>query len=285
MTGGIDLHTHSTVSDGSKSPGDLVRLAKAEGLSAVALTDHDTVAGLPEAVAAGVEAGIEVVPGVELSVDAWGKSLHVVGLWLPERPGPLADRLAELRTSRGERNEAMVARLQAAGVDVTIDDVLAEAGGGEGGAPGRPHIAQALVRKGYATTYQGAFEKYLGSRGAAYVPKAKPDAADAIGWLKAEGGLAVLAHPFLYKLTNADLEKLLLRLKDAGLDALEVHYPEHSTDQTRTYLQLARKLDLGVSGGSDYHGDIKPSIRIGRGKGDLSVPVAVLDALKERLGS
>lgn len=287
--GNIDLHTHSTASDGTMRPAELVREAKAAGLSALALTDHDTVAGLEEAAAEAERLGLEFVPGVELSAESPGYPLHLLGLWLPLRPAGLAVVLEDLRRKREERNHAIIERLRERGLNVTHEELEAIAAEGdpdaadEGRSVGRPHIARLLMVKGYVTHIQEAFARYLGSWGSAYVPKAKLSAEQAIALLKADGGLAVMAHPCLVNLSLTALEKELIRYRDMGLDGLEVYYTEHSDQQTRDYLRLARKLGLAVTGGTDFHGAIKPDIKLGRGKGKgkLKIPYSVLEDLKK----
>lgn len=285
--GNIDLHTHSTASDGTSRPAELIREAQAAGLSALALTDHDTVAGLEEAAAEAERLGVEFVPGVELSAESPGYPLHLLGLWLPLRPAGLAGVLEDLRRKREERNHAIIERLRERGLKVTYAELEALAAEGsdeadEGRSVGRPHIARLLMAKGYVTHIQEAFARYLGSWGSAYVPKAKLTAERAIALLKAEGALAIMAHPCLVNLSLTALERELSRYRDMGLDGLEVYYTEHSDQQTRDYLRLARKLGLAVTGGTDYHGAIKPDIKLGRGKGKgkLKIPYSVLADLK-----
>ncbi len=275
---GIDLHTHTTASDGTLSPRELVLLAARSGLSAVAITDHDTVDGLPEAMAAGRESGVTVVGGVELSVFDGRRSLHLLGLFLPERPGDLARVLAGLRDKRHDRNRLILEKLATMGIVLDYDEVLALAGG----SVGRPHIAAALMEKGIVTNFKEAFARLLGPNGRAYVPKKKMSLEKAVSLLLAEGATPAIAHPFLLHQNGRALERLVAEYKELGVDAIEALYSEHSDGQTREYLALAAKLDLGVTGGSDFHGAAKPEIRLGVGKGDLVVPDAVLTALLAR---
>ncbi|MFZ5812024.1 MAG: PHP domain-containing protein [Thermodesulfobacteriota bacterium] len=275
---GIDLHTHTTASDGTLSPRELVLQAARSGLSAVAITDHDTVDGLPEAMAAGRESGVTVIGGVELSVFDGRRALHLLGLFLPERPGDLARVLADLRGKRHDRNRLILDKLAAMGIALDYDEVLALAGG----SVGRPHIAAALMKKGVATSVKEAFARLLGPNGRAYVPKKKMSLEKAVSMLLAEGATPAIAHPFLLHQNERTLERLVAEYKELGVDAIEALYSEHSQSQTREYLALAAKLDLGVTGGSDFHGAAKPEIRLGVGKGDLVVPDAVLTALLAR---
>ncbi len=274
----IDLHTHSTASDGTCSPAEIVRAAAGIGLAAVALTDHDTTAGLPEAREAGREHGVEIVNGCELSVVDGARRLHILGLFLPENPVRLEAKLAELREKRHDRNRLIIQKLRDQGVDVAYDEVSALAEG----AVGRPHIARALLAKNAVTSIQQAFDRYLGNHGSAYVPKAVFPVDEAMAMLTAEGATVSLAHPCMLGLAGRDLEELARRYKAFGLDCVEAHYSEHSKQQTREYLALAERLDLGVSGGSDFHGSVKPKISLGRGRGGLRIPYAVLEALKAR---
>lgn len=273
----IDLHTHSTASDGTLSPHDLVRLAATSKLDALALTDHDTLAGLPEALAAGEEYGVEVIPGCELSVNHGKKSMHMLGLWT--RPGSpaLTHALDEVLAGRGERNAKMVQKLNDLGVDVTLAEVEAEAAG----TVGRPHMAKLLKDKGYVKNFDHAFDEYVGNNGKAYVSRKRLSAKNAIKALKTDGALAIVAHPGLLRMNYADMEALLVELKDLGLDGLETYYTEHSARNMDLYLRMANKLGLMVTGGSDFHGAVKPRISLGRGKGSLFIPGRVLDDLKD----
>ncbi len=274
----IDLHTHSTASDGSLSPGDLVDLAAKKGLSALALTDHDTLDGLPEARAAGEARNIDVIAGVELSVADGERSVHLLGLFLPERPGPLAEALAYLRERRHNRNRLILDKLRALGVPLEYKAVTALAKG----AVGRPHIAQAMLAMGAVTSFKEAFSRYLGAHGRAYVPKDKLTFERAVALIHDEGGLAALAHPYMLGLAGAALIETVGRYRDAGLDAIEALYTEHSQAQTLEYLALSRRFGLAVTGGSDFHGAAKPDVELGRGRGNLRVDISVLDVLRAR---
>lgn len=243
--GFVDLHMHSTASDGSRAPADVVRAAKAAGLVAIALTDHDSVAGLAEAQLAGLEVGVRVVNGVELSAVAGDAETHVLGLHL--RDALVIEReLGALRDMRERRGQQIVDKLVALGVQVTFDDVLSQAGGG---AVGRPHVARALVADGWATDVRDAFDRYLGAGKPAYVPKDQLDMADAIAMIHAAGGLAVLAHP-----GPAGTRERLAALAALGMDGVEVKHPGHSPGDTARLNTLAGQLGLVVSGGSDWHG-------------------------------
>lgn len=274
----IDLHLHTTHSDGSQSPAEVVRLAHEAGVSALAITDHDITTGLPEAIAAGQELGIEIIPGIEISSRHGESELHVLGYFLKWEDAQLNARLMTLRESRHRRNPKIVELLQAAGIDITYDEVRAVAGSD---SVGRPHIARVLMDKKVVTTAKEAFDRFLAEGKAAYVPRDLPAPVDAIRWIKDAGGLAVLAHPTWVKTTEGTLTDLARQLKEQGLDGVEVHYSTHTPRQTRTYLSLAKQLGLLVTGGSDFHGMTKPDIEVGTGKGSLHVPDVLLPKLKD----
>lgn len=275
----VDLHTHSRASDGTLSPGELVALAGESGLAAVALTDHDTLAGLPEARQAGLEHGVEVVSGVELSVADGDRGVHIVGLFLSDRPGPLAEALEYLRARRHDRNHQILEKLAKLGIPVDYAAVTALAQG----AVGRPHIAQVMLSMRAVGSFKEAFTRYLGNHGQAYVPKVKLGFAEAVELLRAEGALVILAHPYILGHSGKELTATVTRYKDMGLDGIEVFYTEHSQAQTLEFLSLARRLDLALSGGSDFHGAAKPGVELGKGRGNLRVDGTILDGLKERL--
>ncbi len=275
---GIDLHTHSTASDGSLPPHELVRRGKEIGLEAMALTDHDTVVGLAEFLAAGTRLGMETIGGCELSVTTPSARMHIVGLWLPENPSGLNKVMEELREHRHQRNHVIIGLLHDLGMDLTYEEVKNIAGEG---SVGRPHIAKALLEHGYVHSMDEAFGRYLGARGKAYAPKKVLSGKEAVDLLKREGATVIMAHPFQYGLNIDHLAEELIRLKEFGLDGLEAYYNDHSPSQTRAMLELAKRLDLVVSGGSDFHGEAKPLIQLGKGRGNLHVPTDVLDRLKQ----
>ncbi|WP_457570809.1 PHP domain-containing protein [Desulfovulcanus sp.] len=275
----IDLHTHSTASDGTFSPDELVQLAKKQGLKAIALTDHDTIRGLAIALQAGKQLGLEVIPGCELSVDYPGGTMHILGLWLRPDAVQLNAALKSLRDKRNQRNELIVARLQDLGLDINYAEVEEVAGQG---SVGRPHLARVLMNKKIVSSIQQAFDEYLGPNGKAYVPKQKLTPEKAISLLKTEQATVFLAHPFSLNLEVSDLKEKLVQLKKLGLDGVEVFYSEHTPEQTAAYLDLCRELDLLVSGGSDFHGDNKPHIALGKGRGNLDIPYSLLEKIKAR---
>lgn len=277
----VDLHLHTTHSDGSCTPSELVRLAHQAGVTALAVTDHDIMTGVAQATAEGEHYGIEVIPGVEISSMIGQSELHILGYFLDWQDPILNERFTTLRESRHRRNPQIVERLQALGIDITYDEVRALAGSD---SVGRPHIARALMDKHVVSSAKEAFDRFLANGKPAYVPRDLPNPAEAIQWIKAAGGLAVLAHPSWVRLADRSLIELVRELKVAGLDGLEVYYSTHASRQTREYLSLAQHLGLLVTGGSDFHGLTKPDIDVGIGKGTLHVPTALLTKMKVAVG-
>lgn len=277
----IDLHTHSTASDGTLTPTELMRAAKAAGLSAIALTDHDTFEGLPEARAEAQRQGLELVPGCELSLDYGGLPTHLLALFVDERPGHVVHELTRVRVARANRNAIMLEKLKSVGVHLRREDVERHATG----VVGRPHMAQAMLAAGVVKSFDEAFTRFLGSNGLAYVPKVKLTPAEAIGAIHADGGLAVLAHPYLLSQQPRHIEAMLLELTGMGLDGVEVYYTEHSDKYTALVAELAQRLGLLMSGGSDFHGSVKPDVALGKGRGGLFVRGELLVAMKEALRS
>lgn len=275
----IDLHTHTLASDGTDTPTELVDLAVAAELAAIAVTDHDTVAGLAEAEAAGRAQGLEVIRGCELSVQSSCGELHLLGLWLPHDVAGLEQALALSRARRNVRNQVILEKLGRLGMPIAYDAVCEEAGGE---VIGRPHIAQVMVQQGYVPHVRAAFDGYLRAGAAAYVPKEVIAAAEGAALLAGLGATVSLAHPMLVRAPRAELETVIAALRTHGLDALEAFHAEHSQGDEQYIKALAGRLGLGISGGSDYHGRTKPSVRLGSGRGGMRVGTAVLDALKER---
>lgn len=274
----IDLHIHSTASDGSLRPAEVVRLAKKQGLKAIALTDHDTVDGVAEAVAAGEEVGLEVVPGVEISARCPHGTMHILGYFVNYASERLGERLAVLKKARAERNPQIIAKLNRLGIPITMAQVAELSGGGQ---IGRPHIARALYEGGYVPNLQDAFDIYLRNGGLAHVSKFRFPPEEAIAMIQEAKGIPVLSHPFTLGLNSPkDLEALLLELQDLGLAGLEVYYPEHTPEQEALYLRLARQLGLLITGGSDFHGANKPEVMLGRISCQAKITYHLLEALK-----
>ncbi len=272
----IDLHTHTTASDGSMAPAELIRYAYDKGLAAVAVTDHDTVGAVEQAIEEGKKIGIEVIAGVEISVD-FSSELHLLGYFLDGDYEPMLKTLEELRIRREQRNYRIVNRLNELGVSISIEEVNDKA---EGGVTGRPHIARALIKKGHVEDMGDAFEKYLGVGRPAYFRKDKLTPQDGIGEIIRSGGIPVLAHPFFIGLPYEQLDRLVEGLTGYGLKGIEVYYSWHTEEQTSQLLQIARKHGLIATGGSDFHGSFKSDIEIGSGRGSLKVPYSVLTELK-----
>jgi len=272
----VDLHTHSNASDGQVTPAQLVRMAESRRLAAVALTDHDTIEGLPAArrAARGCPS-LRFVPGIEVSANLAGGTLHILGLGIDETAQSIQDLAGLLRRARTDRNPQIVARLQALGLDVTMDDVFAAAGGStEAHVVSRVHIAQALLRKRCVRSVSEAFDRYIAKGKPAYVERRRLDPPETMEAIHGAGGLAVAAHPVQWNCRNrAQTERILRSLIRSGLDGIEVYHSDHSPQQTRAYLDLARRFDLGVTGGSDFHGPAKPHVKLGRPR----VPLAAID--------
>lgn len=276
----IDLHTHSTASDGSFSPTEVVRLARDAGLRALALTDHDTIEGLDEAIAAGAELGVEVIPGVEISADFPRGTLHILGYFINYQDGRLAQRLAVLQQARADRNPQIVHKLNARGLPITMAQVEQVSGGGQ---IGRPHIARVLLENGYVRDLDEAFDIYLRKGGLAYVEKFRFPQAEAFAMIREAGGVPVLAHPFTLGVGSpAALKNLLMGQKALGLAGVEVYYPEHGPAQEALYLKLAKELDLLITGGSDFHGQNKPEVSLGRFPAQARLTYELVESLKER---
>jgi 3',5'-nucleoside bisphosphate phosphatase len=263
----VDLHLHTVHSDGTRTPEAVVGLAHQARLSAIAITDHDSLAGIAAGANAAASCGIELIPGVELSASEGRSDVHILGYFMnPATPG-LDQELGRLRDGRRDRAERIVARLDELGVSVSLDRVLEIAGTG---AIGRPHIATALVENGRATSIEDAFDRFLGYRGPAYVPKRALAPADAIALVRGAGGVAVLAHP-----GSLRRDDLIPNLKAMGLHGLEVWHPKHDAGRVAHYTAMAAALGLLVTGGSDYHGG-------GRGESEVGgqpVPSSVLAPL------
>ncbi len=263
MTAMIDLHTHTTASDGTLSPGALIDLAAAKGLRAVAITDHDTVAGIPAALKRGKQHGVVVIPGMELGVrwDGHGQ-MHILGYHIDYQHAYLLERLAWLRARRRERAEQIVKRLRALGLKVTLDRVLELAGNG---AVGRPHVARVLLEAGHVKSISEAFERYLSPGAPGFLEKIQFTSHEAIELICSSGGVAVLAHPATLKLSPQGLQACVEELIGEGLLGIEVYWSKHHSAETSQYKELTARYGLIVTGGSDFHGENKPTIELGTG--------------------
>lgn len=273
----IDLHTHSTASDGSCTPTEVMEAAVNAGLAAVALTDHDTMQGVPEAMEAAEKLDIECIPGIELSAVYGDREVHIVGLFLDPRNSVLAKRLDSFRQIRKQRNLRMIEKMQAAGVDITMEKVRDL----EGDAViTRANLARYLVHVGYAVSIKEVFDKYLSPGLPFYVPKTGVTPEDAVRAIRDGGGTAILAHPLLYDFTPAQLDTCIELLKNYGLQGIETYYSTYSPADERNMKRLADRHGLLWSGGSDFHGSVKPHIQIGKGMGHLVIPYDILDKLR-----
>jgi predicted metal-dependent phosphoesterase TrpH len=275
----IDLHSHSTHSDGSETPSQIVELALQAGCSAIALTDHDGLSGLVEAGLTAEAKGIRFVRGCEVSCQFSPGTLHMLCYFVEDDHGPLQDQLERLRQDRITRNHRLVARLNELGIPITLEDVEAEAGGT---TLGRPHFAQALVKLKAAETYQDAFDNLLGKGGPAYIPKAFVDAPTTIAAASGSNALTVLAHPLSLGLDPAELDSTIGELADAGLSGIECWYGRYSDEERSLLREIAKRHGLVATGGSDFHGSFKPDLAVGTGRGDLDVPDSALEELENR---
>lgn len=281
----IDLHTHSRASDGTDSPAELAAKAAKAGLAAFALTDHDTLAGIEEAGVEAARQGIEFVPGIEIAVSDPCGELHVLGLWMPPPSDAMRAALDRFRQHRRDRNLAILERLKALGLPLTIDDIcgLSRA---RGTALGRPHIALAMREKGYVASVKEAFERYLAFGRDAYVARRLLEPGEGVSLLADEGAIVALAHPCLEEsMTPERLDGILPMLKAHGLSAIEAYHSGHTQKQIRLCVDLAAKHGLLLTGGSDYHGTNKPGIALGRGVGGLRVPYLLLEKMRDFLGA
>ena len=280
---GVDLHAHTTASDGSLTPTQLVRKAREIGLAALAVTDHDTLGGLAEAQEAAQSAGMHLIPGVELSVEDEGSRFHLLGYGFDPENAALGKTLADVRKSRAARNEQMAQKMAALGLPVTMDDVRAEAGE-DAEVIARPHFARALMKKGVVSSVKEAFDRYLATGKPLYLPKEVLTPRDAVALLHRAGGVAVMAHPGLVPLNASALADRVASLaQEADLDGIEAYYSQHSPADTQRFLDLAGQIGLLVTGGSDFHGTAKPHVPLGIVFDNQPAPYALLTNLKEAL--
>ncbi|HEY5890577.1 MAG TPA: PHP domain-containing protein [Acidimicrobiia bacterium] len=275
----VDLHSHSTFSDGSATPTELVENAARIGLSTLALTDHDTLEGIDEATRAAADFGVDLIPGTELSLqNKWG-GMHLVVLWLGNTDGPLQGRLAELQEGRGSRNQSIVDELTRLGMPITLSEVEVVAGSG---SVGRPHIAEVMVRHGYVPDIKTAFDLWIGNHAPAYAKRKALTPEEGIGLAIESGAVPVLAHPHTLGINRSyEMAEVLDELKSYGLVGLEAAYPTYRQHERDGYADLARRFGLIPSGGSDYHGTFKAGLELGIGYGDLVVLESVRDELLE----
>ena len=288
----IDLHVHSNKSDGSNTPSELVNIAMKKNLAAFALTDHDTVAGIDEALSyveqlrkeyKDNDYGMssynvpEVIPGVELSSEYQGKDIHIVGLYIDHHSPAFQTHLKHFVDSREERNKKMCSRLSEAGIDISYEKLTAEF---PNSVLTRAHYAVYLVKHGYSLSKADAFSQYLGDHTKYFVPREKITPEMAVKLILNAGGIPILAHPILYRMSNVKLDELVSRLKEAGLIGIEAIYATYTFAEERQIRKLADKYNLCISGGSDYHGEAKSGLELGTGYGKLYVPEDILDVFR-----
>ena len=278
----IDLHIHSTASDGSLSPRALIKAAEDVPLRAMAITDHDTIEGSAEALRYRQSTHVEILSGVEISADFEPGAMHLLGYLFRLDDTRLGQALQIVQKSRAERNVKIIQRLQDLGIDIDYDEVSEVSGGGQ---VGRPHIAEVLVQKGVVRGIDEAFNTLLKKGGPAYVERYRLSPAEAIETIRGAGGVPVLGHPStLNARTEAELDKIIAHLKEIGLQGVEAYYPTHGPDRTALYERLAKHHGLLVTGGSDFHGAAKSGVHIGFGRGDLRIPYRLVEDLKQRAG-
>ncbi len=276
--GNVDLHLHTTASDGVMRPSEIVKYAQKKGLRAIAITDHDTIEGLEEGVSEGERIGFEVIPGIEISAEHSPGSMHLLGYFFDIRHPLLKERLAYLQNARAERNPKIVAKLRGLGIEVTYEDVIRASGGGQ---VGRPHFAQVLLDKGYVNSFQEAFDRFLKKGAAAYADKFRFTPEEALHFINQAGGIGVLAHPNTLGTNGyADLERLILKLMEYGLRGIEVYYPEHNSLAVAQYEAIVERHGLLATGGTDYHGLEKDGLEIGVGRGGMRLPYSLVEGLK-----
>lgn len=275
----IDLHVHSNCSDGTMTPSELVAYAQEKNLAAFALTDHDTVKGLKEAMEASRGIDVEVIAGIEFSTNYHGQDVHIVGLDIGYEDAKFLEQTEIFRDARNIRNEKMIRRMQEDGIDISKEQ-MKEAF--QDAIWTRAHFARYLTEHGYAKDMQDAFTRFLGDHGIYFVPREKATPAQAVELIFQSGGIPILAHPLLYHLDEPGLCKLFLELKNAGLIGVEALYSTHSQKDENLVRHLAKCYNLKISGGSDFHGSNKPGIDLGCGRGALKIPYEVLEGLRER---
>ena len=285
----IDLHVHSTFSDGSLTPEQLVQRARGVGLKAMALTDHDTTAGVAAFLSACADCGesgrdedkLVGIPGVEISAEVERGTMHMLGYYVDHGDVELGKVLTRIRGGREVRNREILEKLNDLGLELAWEDVAAYA---EEDVVGRPHFAQAMQARGFVSTKDEAFRKYLAKGAAAYVDRLRLSPEDSMAAIIKAGGIPVLSHPSTLELDSKALRRRVAELKEAGLQGIEVYYSEHSPSQQGEFLRFCRELDLLATGGSDFHGEINPGIELGRGFGSLRVPDEIADAMAARAG-
>ncbi len=275
----IDLHTHSTFSDGTLTPEEIIKLADKIQLSAVALTDHDTVSGLDDFMNF-YACNVEKIPGVEISVQMQGYNFHMVGLFIDKSNGIIEEKLQILQNERANRNYKIIEKLNQLGFKISIDELMEIAGE----QLGRPHIATLLFKKGYCSSPKEAFEKFLKKGAPAYFDKFRYSPEEAIKMIHSSNGIAIIAHPGLINISNTEKVELIKYLKNMGLDGIEVFYSDHTKEDEKFFYEIALRENLLISGGSDFHGENKKGIELGTGRGNLNIDYKYLEKMKQYLG-
>ena len=279
---GIDLHIHSTASDGSLTPSEILRQAQKLGLAAIAITDHDSLEGSKAAIRTSIPASLKFLTGVEISAAyppflPGSGSFHILGYRIHLDDTILNQTLDRLRQARKNRNPQILKRLDNIGFPLSIEEVQQVAGQGQ---IGRPHIAQAMMHKGFVQSIDEAFDKFLGNNKPAYVDKYRISCAEAIRIILGANGIPVLAHPGLLNIkTKADLDGLIVNLKAIGIKGIEAYYPQHTREKIKEYTEIAERHNLLVTGGTDFHGDIMPKIKMGSGNGTMHIPYKLYEKL------
>lgn len=273
----IDLHTHSIYSDGTNTPSELVAMADARGLTALALTDHDGLGGIPELLAAGKTASVEVVPGIELSAECDSGTMHILGYFIDHTCRVLQKKVDQVRTGREQRNLEILKKLNRLGYRILWEDIQKQAGKD---VVGRPHIAAALVECGHVKSRKAAFDLLLAKGRPGYADRERYTAEECIDLIHQAGGVSVLAHPATIYLTDEKLKKLVGGLKSSGLNGIEAYYAEHRPANRKKFIKWAKEFDLICTGGTDYHGANSPDLKLGTGFGQLRVPDEALEHLK-----
>lgn len=275
----IDLHVHTTASDGTFSPKEVVELAVDKNISVMAITDHDTIAGVEEAMDAAKEYPITIVPGVEISCFYENTEIHMLGLFLDWKNETFLERMENMRIRRSNRNEQMIARMNQDGIPVTMEKLLF---GEEDTVITRAHFARYLEQEGYVKSKDEAFKKYVGEGCPYYIPREYIPYETAITWIQEAGGIAMLAHPYLYGFKEYKVRQMIQDLKEAGLDGLEAYHSSTNQGQSNLLREYAKRYELLVSGGSDFHGSNKPYIHLAVGKGNLRVTDYIYEKLVKR---
>jgi len=278
----VDLHMHSVYSDGTCTPAELVALAEAGGVAAIALTDHDTVAGIPDLLAAAENSPVEIVPGIEISATCARGTMHILGYLIDPTSAVLLEKIKKMQRGRDQRNQEILKKLNKLGYVLQWSEIEQQAGKD---VVGRPHIAAALLQRGYVKTRKAAFDLLLAKGRPAYADRYHFSPQESIEMIHAAGGAAVLAHPATLALKDKALKQMLEELKGYGLDGVETYYSSHRPDQIAKFAQWGEELGLICTGGSDFHGANTPDIKVGTGFGQLNVPDEVLAQLKSAVAA